>query len=473
MRRFIGRDRELTVLRTAFQAVQDAAGSAKPGQCILMRGRRRVGKSSLVEEFLRRTETPSLFFTAAGGTAEDELAELLDAATRSTLPGRELFAEEAPAQWNAAFRLLAEVLPDDRPSVVVIDEVPYLMDRIDAFEGMLQRAWDRLFSRKPVLLLLVGSDLSMMEALNSYDRPFHQRGREMVVGPLNPVDIGEMLDLEPAAAFDATLITGGLPLICAEWRPGADLWEFLRDSLDNPISALLVSAERSLAAEFPPQAMSGEVLRAIGTGERTFTNIARAAGGISHTTLTRATDVLTAKGVVAAELPLSLRPSKERRYRVTDPYLRFWLAFLDPHMAEIERGRGDLTLSRIRERWTSWRGRAIEPLVRESLARLLPDGVLPAAPAIGGYWTRSNDVEIDLVGADRQPVAKELLFLGSVKWLGSAPFDNHDLAALQKHRAAITDEPVPLVAVSRNGVSCSGLQATYGPDELLGAWRRT
>ncbi|SOD76037.1 protein of unknown function [Streptomyces sp. 1222.2] len=323
-----------------------------------------------------------------------------------------------------------------------------------------------------VLLLLVGSDLSMMEALNGYDRPFHQRGREMVVGPLNPADIGQMLDLPPAATFDAALITGGLPLICAEWRPGADVWEFLRDSLDNPVSALLVSAERSLAAEFPPQAMSREVLRAIGSGERTFTHIARAAGGIAHTTLTRATDVLTAKRVVATELPLSLRPSKERRYRVADPYPRFWLTFLDPHMAEIERMRGDLTLTRIKGRWTNWRGRAIEPLVRESLDRLLPDGHLPAAPAIGGYRMRSNDVEIDLVGADRQPVAKELLFLGSVKWLDNAPFDDHGLAALQKHRAALTDRPLPLVAVSRNGISCAGLKAAYGPDELLGAWRR-
>lgn len=143
MRSFIGRDHELNVLSNALQTVHDAVGSAKPGQCILMRGRRRVGKSSLVEEFLRRAETPYLFFTAAGGTADDELTELLDAV----------------AQWNAAFRLLAEILPDDSPSVVVIDEVPYLMDRLDAFEGMLQRAWDRLLSRKPVLLLLVGSDL--------------------------------------------------------------------------------------------------------------------------------------------------------------------------------------------------------------------------------------------------------------------------------------------------------------------------
>jgi hypothetical protein len=52
---------------------------------------------------------------------------------------------------------------------------------------------------------------------------------------------------------------------------------------------------------------------------------------------------------------------------------------------------------------------------------------------MGGFWTRSNDVEIDL---------------------------------------AVTDDPVPLVAVSRSGVSCSGLQAAYGPEELLSSWHR-
>ncbi|MFE7324352.1 ATP-binding protein [Streptomyces sp. NPDC057565] len=471
MHRFIGRAQELRILERTLDEVRAAAGSAKPGQCTLLRGRRRVGKSSLVEEFLQRAAVPYLFFTAAGGSAADELAELADAVATSTLPERGLYSEEAPTQWNAAFRLLAEILPEDTPSVIVIDEVPYLMDRVDAFEGMLQRTWDRLLSRKPVFLLLIGSDLSMMEALSSYDRPFHQRGRDMVLGPLTPADIAEMLDLDAATAFDATLITGGLPLLCREWRPGASMWEFLTTSLENPTSALLVSAERSLAAEFPPQAMGREVLRAIGTGERTFSNIARAAGGIAHSTLSRAAELLIDKRVVAAELPLSLRPSKERRYRVADPYMRFWLAFVEPHMAEIERLRGDLTLARIRDHWTTWRGRAVEPLIRESLARALPDDRLPAAPAIGGYWTRSNDVEIDLVGADRRPVAKRLLFLGSIKWLETSPFDGHDLAALHRHRAAVTDAPVPLVAVSRCGVSCSGLQAVYGPEELLAAWR--
>ena len=383
-----------------------------------------------------------------------------------------MFDEAAPGNWSAALRQLAGILPDDRPSVVVIDEVPYLMDRVDAFEGILQRAWDRELSRKPVLLVLIGSDLSMMEALSSYGRPFHQRGKEMVLGPLNPAEVGEMLQLAPADAFDAALVTGGLPMICAAWRQGADLWQFLASELANPASPILVSAERSLAAEFPDSAMAGAVLSAIGSGERTFSNIARAAGGISHTTLTRATEVLVRKRMVAAELPLSTGTSKERRYRVVDPYLRFWLTFIGPHVAEIERLRGDITLDRIKAGWTTWRGRAVEPLLRESLARLLPDGVLPSTPAIGSYWTRTNSVEIDVIGADRAPVATRLFFIGSIKWLERSPFDNHDLVALQRHRAALTDDPVPLLAISRSGVETEGLDASYGPDDLLRAWRR-
>jgi uncharacterized protein len=173
---------------------------------------------------------------------------------------------------------------------------------------------------------------------------------------------------------------------------------------------------------------------------------------------------------VAGELPVSLSPSKERRYRITDSYLRFWLAFLGPHLAEVDRMRSDLTLARIERSWTDWRGRAVEPLVREALARLLPAQGIPAAPVIGGYWTRSNDVEIDIVGADREPVAQQLLFLGSVKWLETGQFDAHDLLALQRHRDRVTADPVPLIAVSRSGTSTTHVDAAFTPADLVAAW---
>ena len=470
MAEFIGRARELNLLNQELKRVADGVNGERPGRCLLLRGRRRVGKSRLVETFADRSGAPFLFFSAAGGDVAQELARFAGDAGRASLPQGALLANSRPADWDAALELLAVTLPDDRASIVVIDEVPYLMGRDDAFEGTLQRSWDRFLERKPVLLILIGSDLSMMEALNSYERPFHQRGREMVVGPLNPAEIGSMLGLEPAAAFDAALLTGGLPLICGDWPAGAGVREFLEAAVSNPLSALIVSAERSLAAEFPEHAQAQVVLRAIGSGERTFGNIAQAVGDIGATPLNRALKTLLDKRIIAADLPVSLRPSREKRYRITDPYLRFWLQFLGPHLDEIERGRPDLTLDRIQKSWTSWRGRAIEPLAREALARILPDTRLPAAPAIGGYWTRTNDVEIDIVGADRQPVARELRFLGSIKWLENSPFDNHDRAALTRHWAAMTDQPIPLIAVSRSGATATGLDAVYGPEDLMRAW---
>lgn len=468
---FVGRERELADLRQMLDQVRASTGGRAPGQCIQMRGRRRIGKSSLVEEFLLQSAVPSIFFTAERRSGEEELASFWQTVAESTWAGAELAAGVTPADWSGALRTVAAALPEERPTVVVLDEVPYLIDQVPAFEGILQRTWDRELSRKPVLLILIGSDLAMMEALNAYDRPFHQRGREMVIGPLTPAAIGDMLSLEPAEAFDAALLTGGLPLICAEWGRSRSVWEFLDTAVANPLSALMVSAERTMAAEFPSATQAYQVLSAIGSGERTFTNIARAAGGIAHTSLARSLETLTRKRIVAAETPLATRPSKERRYRITDPYLRFWLSFIEPNRALIERRRSDVALQRIQTGWPSWRGRAIEPLLRESLARLLPHDDIPDAPAIGAYWTRTNNPEIDVVGADREPIAREIRFLGSIKWLENAPFDQHDLAVLQHHRAAISDQPIPLIALSRAGVSCSGLDAGFDAADLLQGWR--
>jgi uncharacterized protein len=113
----------------------------------------------------------------------EPLREFSDTVRSSGLPEVDVFDEAEPGNWAAAFRQLAGILPGDKASVIVIDELPYLMDSSVAFESVLQRAWDRELSRKPVLLILIGSDLSMMETLTSYGRPFHQRGAQMTVGP--------------------------------------------------------------------------------------------------------------------------------------------------------------------------------------------------------------------------------------------------------------------------------------------------
>ncbi|MGH3212047.1 MAG: ATP-binding protein, partial [Trebonia sp.] len=396
---FIGRKRELELLDHLLRRASEGGRAGRPGRAILIRGRRRVGKSRLVEEFIDRAEVPSVFFTASGQpTIEADLALFIEAVLESDLPDAGLFVGQAPVTWDAALRLLARSLPEDRVSVVVLDEMPYLIRTDPGFEGTLQKVFDRELSRKPVLLICVGSDLAMMEALNEYGRPFHQRATELVVPPLNPADAAEMLGLSAADAFDAYLVSGGLPLILDEWPSGTTALDYVAEAAADPLSALLVSGERALAAEFPPESQARLVLGAIGSGDKPFTKVQRDAGGMPQASLSRALHLLTAKRMVTASTPLSAKPSRETRYSVTDPHLRFWLEFIGPHMPEIERHRGDLVIARVRTSWTAWRGTAVEPVIREALRRISDQ--LPGQPrVVGGYWTRTNDPEVDLIGA--------------------------------------------------------------------------
>lgn len=474
---FRGRAGDLRILAGQLAEVATGTGSTR-GRAVTVTGRRRVGKSRLVQEFCDRSGVPYVVFQATRGrNPVAERADLASVVARSPLPGAELTAGLQAADWNQALRALAVALPDDTPAVVVLDEVPWLVEQDPEFEGALQTEWDRFLSAKPVLLLLVGSDLSVMEALQSHGRPFFGRAAVMVVRPLHLADVQEMTGLDPVDAVDAHLLTGGFPEIVQSWRPGTDRVSFVEQSLQNPLSPLLRAGELSLLGEFPDASLARAVLEAVGNGERTFSAIAARAGGagpLPSGTLSPLLKTLLAKRVVAADQPLSTKAdTRNRRYRVEDSYLRFWLAFLQQAIPLAERGRGDLAVVRIEQGWTSWRGRAVEPLIRESVLRLLPDHGWPDTAAVGGWWNRQNNPEIDLVGADRAPVAGAVHLVGSVKWRDAHPFSRRDHDDLVRGMVTVpgVDRDTPMVAVSRSGVDDGlPLAASWGPDDLVRAW---
>jgi hypothetical protein len=179
------------------------------------------------------------------------------------------------------------------------------------------------------------------------------------------------------------------------------------------------------------------------------------------------------KRVVAMDEPVSLQPRRDPRYRLGDEYLSFWWRFVRPGVDDIARGRGDIALRRWQEGWTSYRGKTIEPLVRDVLLRLARnDGQLPASEHVGGWWTRTRDAELELVGVDRWPRARRIAFVGSVKWRERAAFDRRDVETLARQRASLNGAAdAPMIAVSRSGGRVDGLAATLGPEDLLSAWR--
>lgn len=476
---FAGRTADLALLDGRLRLVAEGRSPGSRGTAVVVTGRRRVGKSRLVQEFCDRSGLPYVVFQATRGrNPSGERADFVTAIEHSGLPGGPLVAGTRPADWNHALRTLAVAVPPDSPSIVVIDEVPWIVEGDAEFEGALQTVWDRELSTKPVMLVLVGSDLSVMEALTTYGRPFFGRSAKMTVRPLNLGDVAEMTGLGAADAMDAMLLTGGFPEIVQSWPRGVNRREFLRQAVGNPLSPLLAAGELTVLGEFPGSSLTRAVLEAVGAGERTFSAIATHAGGdspLASGSLVPILRNLMAKGVVAVETPLSLKKdTKNKHYRIADTYLRCWLALISGTIPLIERGRPDLALARIEKSWPSWRGRAVEPIIRESLLRLLPEDGWPQTGAVGGWWNRQGNPEIDLVGADRDPRPSQVDFVGSIKWYENKEFRVRDYNALAEAAPVIPGaaKDTPLVAVSRSGFADDlPLAAKWGPEDLLRAWQ--
>ncbi len=467
---FVGRQRDLDLLDGILERVRET----ERGAFVAMRGRRRVGKSRLAEEFAQRSGCPYVYFTASQQSSEVELRRFVEELARSGAPrADDIAAGLRPQTWEAALELSAAGASRERPLILVIDEFPYLVAKDPSIEAVLQAVWDRALQAEAVLILLIGSDEAMMRALTEQGRPLYDRLREVVVRPLSPAAVGELLQLEPADALDAQLVIGGFPVLALEWGAGRTREEYLREALADPTSFLIVSAERSLSAEFPAPAPRA-VLAAIGAGARAHSTIL-ARTDLSATAVNDTLATLQARDVVRRLTPYSTRNARKTvRWEVADPYLRFWLRFIDGNIDLVERGRGLLLVEECKRRWPSYRGSAIEQPIREALERLLPDEErLGPARHVGAYWNRTGTVEIDLVGGDTTPVARRIGFVGSIKWRQSRPFSRADALELAKHREEVpgADAETPLLGVSSRGFDEDApLDVRLAPEDLIAAY---
>lgn len=474
---FVGREQELASLK---RWLGNAARTGT-GKAIAVRGRRAVGKSTLIEELLVQERPPHAFFAAAKDQPSAEaLTAFLGELQRSTLPvAEELAAGVRPDSWEAALRLIATSCTAAQrsgtptPACLVIDEFPWLSEQEPSIEGLLQNAWDRRLEGLPFMLVLIGSDLHMMEALERYDRPLYGRLQPLKIEPLSPADTAGMIGADATTAFDAYCILGGFPQLARTWRRGDTPHRYLKRELSDPVSPLVVTGERVMAAELPIGSTARAVAAAIGTGETEFTKILNRAG-VGRTSVSAALTTLAQKRIVARRTPLTRgHDAKLARYTVVDPYLRFWLRFVAPNLPLIERRRGDLATERIMEAWSTFRGRAIEPIVRASIERMLPDKRFSNAGFVSTYWTRNNDPEVDLVGHNDERRPTSVAFIGSIKWKETTPFSRDDAAQLAAvlHKVPFTSDTTLLVGVSRSGFAADAkLDIMLGPEELLGAW---
>lgn len=471
---FMGRDKELMALRAELERVKETGR----GRFIWMRGRRRVGKSRLVQEFCDRVGARYCFYQAPRRPRQVALADFVEAARESSLVAAEIFKGASYEAWPAALRAAVQGATRADPAILVIDELPYLTDLDPGFAADLQKAWDRALEGSPVLLACIGSDVRMMEVLVGERSPLHGRPtREMRIAPLDPAAVAGITGAStPPEAIDRYLVVGGFPLLAAAWPRSAGMREFLEEALGDDQTPFATTALRIMASEFERGLQAARVIEAIGHGETSYKRI-QSRSGVKGNTLTDALAILVeGKRLVVKELPYAVPPGRTAaKYTIADPYLRFWLRFVGPHMAELSRGRSDLVIDRIMRDWGSFRGRAVEPVVREALGRLLSDESLSrqlgGARQVGSWWRRDHAVEVDLTGGDAAEPTR-LGFVGSIKWHEEEPFAAAELRRLAEARAQVPGAAAAkLVAVSRNGFE-NGLRldAALDPEDLLAAW---
>lgn len=452
------------------------------GRMLAVRGRRQVGKSTAVTAFVEAADIGNLYSTAikgAPGHVQIATASAAALSAKKALADASVLFTESPANWRDFFGRVA-IAARAGPIVVVLDEFPWLIASDAGLEGELQVHWDRVLEKLPILLILIGSDVAMMQRITEHDRPLFGRSQQLVVPALNPAEVAAALPGRTAIEiFDSYLVTGGYPrlvLSCANERNAVS---YVQKSLRDEHSDLAVTARLSMNAEFADAEAAYRVLSAIGgseVGHPGFNDVVSAIGDptdreAAKTATTRALGLLTAvKDIVRIDVPAGApAKSKLRRYRITDPYLRFWFRFVEGQVANISRGRSDIARAHFEFDWSSWRGKAIEPIVHDGLTRLAAtDPRLGGAETVGAWWNRDHSVEVDAVVRDPDRV----LAIGTIKWRSRGGVTKADVAALAAARSSVPGAAnARLIAVTPNGAArVADADEVYFATDLLAAW---
>jgi AAA+ ATPase superfamily predicted ATPase len=444
------------------------AGDSREGATLgVVSGRRRQGKTLLLYELARATK--GFYFGATEATAADSLRRLGQAVGRSTGAVGPL----ALADWAEAVDTLLR-LGDERPTVVVLDEFPYLVRASRELPSVIQHALtpgrpERTTSR--TRLLLCGSALSFMGGLLTGSAPLRGRaGLELSVAPLDFRAAARFWGIsDPRLAARVHAIVGGTPAYRREFvqddaPEGLDDFDaWVTRAVLNPARPLLREA-RYLLAEDPDlrePALYHSVLAAVAEGNATRGGIASYIGR-KATDLQHPLTVLEDAGLLVRE-PDLLRTGRSA-YRITEPLIRFYEAVMRPAWTALEQRRGNDVWRRSQQRFASAvLGPRFEELVRQWAVQFASPDTLGGVVAQVGRGSLTNAAEraayeLDVLAVGEPPVGqgpRALLAVGEAKWgtrLGLAQLDRLERArSLLRQRPGVDSSSTRLLLASAAG----------------------
>jgi len=382
---FLNRTEELFRLQKAFNAANSTL--------VCLYGRRRCGKSRLLQKALKNM----VHVYYVGDERESGLQrQALAKEISRILSG---FDKVQYSSWDDLFERWYKDAPSG--AVLAIDEFPFLVATSPELPAVLQKYIDRE-SEKKLHCALCGSSQRMMYGLVlDASAPLFGRAREiMKVAPLSVTYLHKAMSCKSAeTAIEAFSVWGGVPRYWELAMEYDSLMESVKDLVLNPLSVLFHEPERLLSDQLRDIRQSASLLSVIGQGCNRLSEIAGRMGKPA-TSLTRPLSVLLELGLVRREIPFgsTVRDSKRSLYKIADPFLRFWLKYVEPNRSLLESGNTSAVVDSMKHSLPMHIADIWEDLARNSVAHLsINTRQWGVASRYWGNALGGGIVEIDIV----------------------------------------------------------------------------
>ena len=402
---FIGREREVAALDRLYES--------NKFEFAVIYGRRRVGKTALINHFIDNKE--AIYFM---GVESNEKQNLENFSKSIIEYSSGIEAETSFLSFQAALEYVFK-LAEKKRLILAIDEYPYVARSSKSLASTLQLLIDKYKDTSQLMLILCGSSMSYMEdEVLAYKSPLYgRRTAQMKIFPFSFDEACRYLknysDEDKALAYG---IVGGTPQYLLQMDDRLSIEDNIKNTYLNPISFLYEEPTNLLKQEVREPAIYMAIITAIAVGASRMSDISNKVGEDSNICANYLKSLINL-GIVKKETPYGEKTSRKSIYSIEDNMFRFWYRFVPNNNSVIMRGAADIVYRRIEPQLSEYMGAVFEEICKQYLWKLLLDGNSPVEFSELGRWWGNDPIEkkqteIDIMGEQDKKTA----LFGECKW---------------------------------------------------------